>query len=231
VTDPRLALARELVSADEATAAELTELDELAAAVDTVGARSVAVQELQARLPEERAARARAVEEAERELAAAEDAAARAEEGLRAAETDGDRELIAAARRFVVRARDARSVAERRLKETRARREELEQDAAGAEREASDVEKRAQELARALRARPRLTADVGELPELGLVGVADWATRARAALLVARSQLTAEREAVIRQANELGSLVVGEPLGPASTAAVARRVERALETS
>jgi hypothetical protein len=231
VTDARLALAHQLVSADEATAAELTELEELAASVDAVGARSVALQELQARHPQERAARARAVEEAEGELAAAVDAAARAEEGLRAAETDGDRELIAAARRFRVRARDARSMAERRLKEARARQEELEEQAAGAEREAAGVERRAQELSRALRELPRLTADAGEHPATGLAGVADWATRARAALLVARSQLSAEREALIRQANELGSVVAGESLEAVSTAAVARRVERELEGS
>ena len=45
---------------------------------------------------------------------------------------------------------------------------------------------------------------------------------ARAALLVARSSLASQRDAVIRQANELGSLVLGEPLAARSPADVAR---------
>jgi hypothetical protein len=51
---------------------------------------------------------------------------------------------------------------------------------------------------------------------------------ARASLFVARGQVAAEREAVIRQANELGAVALGEPLTSASAAVVTRRVERAL---
>jgi hypothetical protein len=47
-------------------------------------------------------------------------------------------------------------------------------------------------------------------------------------LLVARSQLAAERDAVLRQANELGAVLLGEALPPTSAAAVARRVEAEL---
>jgi chromosome segregation ATPase len=231
VTEPRLALVRELERADEAAAAELSRLDDLYAATEAVGARALALEEFAARFPEERAARAGAVKEAERELAAAKEAAARVAEELRAAQAGGDNERIAAARRVDVRARDALSMAERRLREARARRDELEEEAAAAKREAVALEARAGELAKALRERPRVAADAGEPPAPGLAGVVDWVTRARAALLVARSQQAAERDAVIRQANELGSLVAGEPLPSASAAAVARGVERALEGS
>ena len=231
MTERSLALVRELERADETTATELARLDDLYAATEAVGARALALEELAARLPEERATLGRAVEEAERDLAAAEEAAARAAEGLRAAEAEGDRELVAAARRFDVRARDARSMAERRLREAQARRDELEEEATASKRDAADLEARARELADALRDRPRVAPDAGRAPAPGLAGVTEWVTRARAALLVARSQQAAERDAVIRQANELGSLVAGEPLPPASTAAVARRVEQALEGS
>ena len=55
-----------------------------------------------------------------------------------------------------------------------------------------------------------------------------WSEIARASLFVARGQLSAEREAVIRQANELGALALGEPLSAMGTGALARRVEQAL---
>ena len=59
--------------------------------------------------------------------------------------------------------------------------------------------------------------------------MAAWVDTAQAALLVAHSQAAAERDAVIRQANELGSAVLGEPLGSASVAVLTRRVEQALD--
>ena len=76
--------------------------------------------------------------------------------------------------------------------------------------------------------RPRLTGEAVADPGSGPGGVAEWGTRARAALLVARSQLVTERDAVVRQANELGTALLGEALPPLGTAAVARRVEQAL---
>ena len=59
--------------------------------------------------------------------------------------------------------------------------------------------------------RPGLPDAAGRAPGESLDELADWATEARAALLVARSNLAAQRDAVIRQANELGALVLGEP--------------------
>ena len=59
----------------------------------------------------------------------------------------------------------------------------------------------------------------------------EWAGRARAALFVARGGLAAERDAVVRQANELGALVLGEPLTAGGPASVARRIEGAPDAS
>ena len=117
-------------------------------------------------------------------------------------------------------------MAERRREEIRAERARLDQEAEEAARETPTLERRARELAAALRSRPRLAEQAGLDPHPGLEGVAEWGSRARAALFVARSGLAAERDALVRQANELGALVLGEPLTSVSPAAVARRVER-----
>jgi len=55
-----------------------------------------------------------------------------------------------------------------------------------------------------------------------------WTEVARASLFVASGQLSAEWEAIIRQANELGALTLGEPLSAMGTGALTRRVEQAL---
>ena len=226
MADDRLALLRELERADEAIAAELAELDGLHAAVGELRERALELQELFAGLPGERAA----VEEAERALAKAQAAAEQASTELAAAEADGDEERLAAARRFEVRARDSLHVAERRAASRHEHVAELERRAEAADHEAAAMEKRARELAATLRERPRLADEAVADPGKGPDSVADWGTRARAALLVARSQLVAEREAVVRQTHELGSLLLGEVLPPIGAAAVARRVERELDS-
>jgi small-conductance mechanosensitive channel len=228
VTDARLALIRELERADEEVGVMLAELDELYAATEEVRKRALELEAFAARLPAAQAAAASALEETGLEANAARETAGQAAGELHAAEEAGDPERLAAARRFHVRARDSLAMAERRVEEAAQDARRLEDEAAAAEREVPAVEARAVELAAALSHRPRLAAEAGTRPGSGLPGVSDWAGRARAALLVARNSLAAERDAVIRQANELGSLVLGEPLAPVVTADVARRVERKL---
>jgi chromosome segregation ATPase len=87
----------------------------------------------------------------------------------------------------------------------------------------------ARRLASDLAGRPRIAAGAGEEPGAGLHEVEAWAEVARAALFVARGQLAAERDAVIRQANEIGALALGEPLAAASVAVVARRIATAAD--
>jgi hypothetical protein len=206
----------------------LSELDELYAAVEAVRGRALDVEAFLAQLPVERAAAAAGVEETARGLRQAEETAGAAAVQLQEAEADGNAERIAAARRFAVRAQDAASTAARLAAEADVAASRLEKRAAAAEEESSALETRGRELAVALRGRTRLAADVGSEPAAGLEGVSEWAGRARAALLVARTALSTERDAVIRQANELAALVLGEPLGAAGTAVVARRLEREL---
>lgn len=228
--DRRLAFIRELEQADEVVAAVLTELDELYAACEGVRKRALELEAFFVRLPAEHAAAARGGEEARAGLDESRAAAGRAADEVRAAEAAGDDERLAAARRFHVRARDAVHSGERLLREAEEHSARLEAQADAAGDEAQVLARRARELAAALAERPRLAAEAGAPPEEGLVGIAEWGTRARAALLVARGQLAGEREAVVRQANELGALVLGEPLTATSAAGVVRRVERELGT-
>ena len=228
--DRRLAFIRELEQADEAVAALLAELDELYDACEAVRGRALELEAFFTLLPAERAAAGRAVEEARAAAAERRVAAERAAEELRAAEAAGKGERLAAARRFDVRARDAVCTAERLLREAEQVAERIEARAEAAGEEAKELARRARRLAVALAERPGLAAEAGALPEESLAGIAEWGTRARAALLVARGQLEAERDAVVRQANELGALVLGEPLTATSAAGVVQRVERELGT-
>ncbi|MGH3024613.1 MAG: hypothetical protein ACRDNI_13225 [Gaiellaceae bacterium] len=230
MADRRLAFLRELERADEAVAAVLTELEELYADCERVRTRALELEAFLARLPASREAAATAQAESRRAAEEARATVQAAEEELRAADTAGDDEGIAAARRFVLRARDALGIAERRAAAAVEEVARLERETEAAAHEEGILSERSRELATALAERPRLATEAGAAPEPGLAGIADWGTRARAALLVARGQLAAERDAVVRQANELGTLVLGEPLTATSAAGVARRVERELET-
>jgi hypothetical protein len=220
-----LAFLHELERADEAVAATLGELDELTSSVDSVRRRAEEADAFRRRFPAERSELDAALAGADELAANRRTAAAAAERELEEAGASSDRERIAAARRNAVRQRDALHVAERQREELAARRAALEQRAGEVEKDVSELETRAGELASALAARPRLAEDAGTPPEPELAGVLDWASRARAGLFVARGGLTAERDAVVRQANELGALVLGEPLTAGGPAAVARRIE------
>jgi hypothetical protein len=104
---------------------------------------------------------------------------------------------------------------------------------AALEREAEEAQGRAAELAaaaaaasRELEAAPRVRLAVA--PGGELEDVVDWAARAHAAILVARSGLETERDRIFREANELGSSVLGEPLQSTNVTLVRRRVEERL---
>ena len=221
-----IAFARELERADEEVATVLAELDDLAREVERVRARALELEAFLVRLPAEREQLAGSAAIAEADVAAARETFAAAERELGAAEAESSRERLAAARRAEVRARDALRMAERRAAEVRERRDRLEAEAADVAREAPALQERARELAEILRGRPLLAEQAGAEPAPELAAVSAWASAARAALFVARGGLARQREAVIRQANELGALVLGEPLGASSAATVARRVEQ-----
>jgi hypothetical protein len=224
VPERLLAVLRELERADEEIGAALTALDELAAELADIRARAQELQAFGARLPGERDRWHAQIERTKADVADAEWVLAEAEESLRIAQPDAQRE----AELFLVRARDRVSVAERRATEAERAAADLENRAAEAAIEGEAVHTRAGELAAELRSRPRIAEDAGKAPGAGLDGVEAWGEVARAALFVARGQLAAERDGVIRQANEIGALALGEPLAAMGTRALARRVEQKL---
>ena len=65
-------------------------------------------------------------------------------------------------------------------------------------------------------------------PGEGLAAAADWASRARGALLLEHSSLVRERETIIREANELTASVLGEPLVASAVAGLRERLALAL---
>jgi NAD-dependent DNA ligase len=219
-----LAVLRELERADEETGTALADLDRLAGEVDSVRARVEELEAFAVRLPAVGEARAAELERARAEASAAQRVLEEAEAAVLATGPENAQE----AERFHIRARDRVSVAERRVAEATTAAEDLENRVAEATIEGRELHARARELAAELRGRPRIAADAGQEPRPGLAGVQAWSEVVRASLFVASGQLSTEREAVIRQANELGALALGEPLSAMGTGALARRVEQAL---
>ncbi len=74
----------------------------------------------------------------------------------------------------------------------------------------------------------RVSASGRDVPGDTLGELPGWAARVRAALFVVRGQLEGERERVVREANELGASVLGDPVTGASVALVRRRLEQTL---
>lgn len=65
-------------------------------------------------------------------------------------------------------------------------------------------------------------------PGDGLDGAIDWASRARGALLLEHSNLARERDAIVREANELAAGVLGEPMLSRAVAGLRDRLALAL---
>jgi chromosome segregation ATPase len=225
VLEGPLAFLRDLERADEEKGAALAELDGLATELDQIRAKTQALQAFATRLPAEREGRLAELDRARAEVAEADRVLAEAEAALRTAKPEAQRD----AELFATRARDRAAIAERRAAEAVKAAEALETRAAEAMAQGEALGTQARELASVLDGRPRIAAGAGKEPGTGLQEVEAWAEVARAALFVARGQLAAEREAVIRQANEIGALALGEPLGAASVALVARRIETATD--
>jgi hypothetical protein len=196
----------------------LAELDELAEEVGRAGEEAARIRDRREALPAERAEAERTLAETERE---AEERRASYEEAQAAAAAGHD----PAALRTEVRAHDLLHSAKRRAMHARAGLERLDTERGQLAEDGDELRRRAAEIAERLSERPGLPEAAGRPPGDSLAGLVDWATEARAALLVARSNLAAQRDAVIRQANELGALVLGEPLAAQSPSAVRQQVE------
>lgn len=221
-----LAYVRELEDADRALAAEAGRIHELRREVQLVRRRAESASAALERFPEGRAAAEGALREAEAELARRRAEAEEAAAELDGAERAGEAERLAAARRAVVRTRDAVTSMRARLDRARAALDDLERAAQEAQEEAPRLEERARELARRMEGLPRLSSRASAEPAAGLDGMAAWAAGADAALWVALGGAETERERVLREANELGGSVLGEALASTSVALVRERLER-----
>jgi hypothetical protein len=173
-------------------------------------------------LPGERERRRGAVAAAEERVAEAQAAHERAEQEVARAEQRGREQERANAARAAAEAAEDLRVAAAELARGRDAVAALEAEADQVAAEAEAIEREAATTA----------ARLSELPRLAPVGspddVEDWGARARAALLVLHGSLASERDAIVREANELGSALIGEPLGAVSVAGVRERVARAL---
>jgi hypothetical protein len=219
-----IAVLLDLERADEQIGSALADLDRLAGEVDSLRTEAKELEAFADLLPAEREARAFELERARAEASAAQGLLGEAEAAVRAADPGDARR----AERFHVRARDRVSVAERRAAEAATAAGDLESRVGQLTIRAHELHARARTLAVELCGRTRIAEDAGKEPSPGLEGVEAWTEVARASLFVARGQLSSEREAVIRQANELGGLALGEPLSAMGTGALTRRVEQAL---
>jgi|SRR5947209_1423803 len=220
VTDDALAYVRELERRDEALAASLETLGSLRGRTRAIGAEATRLAAVLARFPHEQEAADHAISRAEADEARLRGELEAAEEHLRRARRD--REAREAA---VESARGALERAEQELASARTRAAAVADAQHAAEREVDVVVAAALALAHEVAAAPRLGSRTPTPPEARLGGVADWAARADGALLLARSGLDDEREAVVREAIELAESVLGEPPPPGGVRRVRERVE------
>ena len=229
MADRRLAILEDLERSEEEVAAELAEVDELYATCEQVRLAALDLVDFLERLPDAREAAAREIDESAQALQEATAAFEQAEQGLAATAKGDDRERLAAARRFHIRTRDAMNLTERRAQAAEDRAAELEAAATAAEEHVRELNARARELAQVLGRRPRVAVETGTAADASPAQVAEWGTQVRAALLVARSQIAAERDALVRQANELAANAVGEPVAAMSAAGAADLLRRTLD--
>lgn len=216
-----VAYARDLEAEDSLLAAAISEIEALRGEAGDVRERASHAVAFLARLPDARAAATAAREEAEGELERRRAEAAEAEERLERAEKA---EAVLAARRAIVRTRDAAHGAEGKLARAQGEEASLEDEARAVEAELPELDRLAAALSERLAGVHR--APETGLPEPGAAGAASWAARAEASLFVARGGLETERERVIRQASELAAAALGDPFAATSVSRVREQLEQ-----
>jgi hypothetical protein len=221
--DPRLAYAVELEQRDAEVAARIEHVRGLGRRADEVRVRTEAVGAELAALHEQ----GRHVTAAAAEAAGA---LARAYEARTAAEREGQvgsGEIAHSNRlRIAGAVTDERAAAERHERLLR-RAAELRRNERRLAEEADDVRRLAVRLAEELEREPRISR-AAHPAGASLDALVTWSGRAHAAVLVARGGLEAERDKIVREANELASSVLGEALQAASAASVRASLERSL---
>ena len=214
---------------DERISGEIASLDSLASEAEILRLRVLDVVSFLERLPDERERFGEEIDHLDRDMAAALTAHEQARVELAVAERDDNDERLAAALRFERRAGDLVSVVERKSAQARAEEKAFERTATKVESEVPGFTKWAARLAEDLSGRSRISSELAIDSPSQLADVAPWSERARAAILVARAGLATERDSIVRQANEVGSVILGEPLGTSSTSVVRNRVEGAVK--
>jgi chromosome segregation ATPase len=191
---------RALAARDAELAAASARLAELDAEVAAIRRRAEEIQAFFARYPERDTRLRKAIEAARAELDARHRERAEAERALERARDDEARTY---AQHALDRANDHIAVAEASLARAEQEHAALEAEAAALTAEVPELERRARAVAE----------EVPDVPEPGdgLPALVEWASHAHAALFVESRQLASQRELVIREANELGTALLGEP--------------------
>jgi chromosome segregation ATPase len=198
---------RALAARDAELAERRAEIARRDAEVTAIRRRAEELEAALAAQPAERRSRGAEVDGSRAELERRRGELAHAERVLEEAQTDEEREHE---RHAVDRARDHIAVAQARLDRAEAALAELEGEAHDVPLELEQLEARA----RSLPAAPDLAGSL-----------ADWASRAHAEAFVAAGQIDTERERIIREANELASMLLGEPTYGSTPAQALTRVE------
>ncbi len=207
---------RALHRRDEELAAASRKIAEAAESTASIRIRAEAIAAFSASFADEEARLRAGVDDAGRELARRREELVAAERAVAdAAADEQERERL---ERSLARGRDHVRLAESRLERARAASERLEGDAAELPAELARLEQEAAALAE----------QTGLLPAPGAVpgGMVDWASQARAELFVALGQIDRQREQVIRESNELATMLLGEPTFGSTPAQALARVER-----
>jgi chromosome segregation ATPase len=198
---------RRLADLDAVLMAGGARLRSLDREVVTLRQRAEAIDAFFAAYPDEEGRRAAVLRDASEDLQRREDEVARAEQALANAV---DVEARAHAEHAVARALDHLEVAQNRVARARSASDELEREAAELPSELTALEERARALP--------------DVPRLG-TSLVEWASHAHAELFVAAGQNDVQRERVIREANELASMLLGEATYGATVAQALALVE------
>jgi len=207
VDDRALGDLRALADRDRTLEEQADRLHARDAEATSLGARAGAIASFFRTYTEEEARRRNETRAARDELAGRQAELATAESDVERATDDLARTH---AEHAVERARDHIGVAEARLARATAAEAELEEQAAIAQNELTSLDARAREI-------EGVPPPEGDLEE--------WASRAHAELFVAAGQVDAQRERVIREANELASMLLGEATFGSTAAQALARVE------
>ena len=226
--DPALLEAAAALEArDTELEAAIEPVEELARRASHVNERARALERFLAGVPvelagleqEEVEARERRVE-ADLALAAAERAAEELSGSRRASD-----EKRAQAERVLAHAREAAADAAAHIERVVEAQRRLLGEEEAARGEATLLARDAADTAAAVSELPRVSDSGRTPPGETLPELVAWADRVGAALLVVRGVLVGERERLLREAGELGTAALGEPVYGASVSMVRRRIE------